>query len=55
MTPEAEALNFIDNIDARMEIIRKAMEQTKPNDFSLRIYALDNRTFYRTEEDNGSE
>ena len=52
MTPEAEALNFIDNADARMEILRKAMEQTKANDFSLRIYALDNRQFYNSEEES---
>ena len=46
-TMEAEILNLIDNIDARVNIIEKALSEVKPGEFSQKIFALDNRVFYR--------
>ena len=47
LTPEAEALNYIDNIDARMNMLKKALSQVKPGEFTSRIFSLDNRSFYK--------
>ncbi len=47
MTPEAEVLNFIDNIDARMNMLNRAMKEVKPGEFTSRIYSLDSRSFYK--------
>ena len=44
---EAEILNFIDNIDARVNIIEKALQDVSEGGFSDRIFALDNRQFYK--------
>ena len=46
-TLEAEILNFIDNIDARVNIIEKALQDVSVGGFSDRIFALDNRQFYK--------
>lgn len=46
MTKEAILLNYIDNIDSKMAIIDKALEEVNPGEFSQRIFALDNRTLY---------
>lgn len=47
MIPEAEALSSIDNLDARMNMIRKVMNEVKPGEFSSRVFSLENRSFYR--------
>lgn len=44
---EAEILHYIDNIDAKMNMIDRALERVKPGEFSERIFALDNRSFYK--------
>lgn len=44
---EAEMIYLIDNIDARMNMINKAIEQVEPGDFSKRVYALENRMIYK--------
>lgn len=46
-TLEAEILNLIDNIDARVNIIDKALSEIKEGEFSTKIFALDNRAFYK--------
>ncbi|MBR2802210.1 MAG: HD domain-containing protein [Erysipelotrichaceae bacterium] len=46
-TMEAEMLNFIDNIDARMNILDKALSQVEPGTFTPKLFALDGRFFYR--------
>ncbi len=46
-TLEAELLTYIDNIDAKVEIINKALADVKPGEFSQRIFAMDNRSFYK--------
>lgn len=50
MLPEAEMLNFIDNIDARMMMMNKHLEQVKPGEFTKRIFPLEGRMMYRREE-----
>ncbi|OLS36521.1 3'-5' exoribonuclease YhaM [Bacillus sp. MRMR6] len=44
---EAEILHYIDNIDAKMNMMERALERVKPGEFTERIYALDNRSFYK--------
>ena len=46
-TLEAELLNLIDNIDARVNTIDKALSETKEGEFTQKIFALDNRVFYK--------
>ncbi len=47
LLPEAEILHYIDNIDARMNILEKAFAQTEEDDFTQKIFALENRMFYK--------
>lgn len=51
MIPEAEMLHMIDNIDARMQTMQKALEPIAPGDFTSRIFALENRSFYKSKYD----
>ena len=48
MIPEAEVLHLIDNLDARMNTIDKAMNATDEGAFTPRIFALENRSFYKS-------
>lgn len=47
MTKEALVLNFADDLDAKMNMLEKAYENTEEGKFTNRIYALDDRTFYK--------
>ncbi|SDY45769.1 3'-5' exoribonuclease [Evansella caseinilytica] len=47
MIREAEILHMIDNIDAKMNMMDRALERVVPGEFSERIYPLDNRSFYK--------
>lgn len=47
MIPEAEILHYIDNIDARMNVLTKAYEGVEKGDFTPRLFALENRAFYK--------
>ncbi|MBS4210705.1 3'-5' exoribonuclease YhaM [Bacillus sp. FJAT-50079] len=47
MIKEAEILHMIDNIDAKMNMLDRAMKRVKPGEFSERIFPLDNRMFYK--------
>lgn len=47
MIPEAEILNLIDNIDARMVMMHEALKEVTPGTFGPRVFALDNRMLYR--------
>lgn len=47
MIPEAEMLHMIDNIDAKMNIVEKAFERLEAGTFSTRIFAMENRSFYK--------
>lgn len=46
-TLEAEVLTYIDNIDAKINIINKAFEEIKEGEFTQKIFAMDNRVFYK--------
>lgn len=50
MTCEAEVLNFIDNLDARMNMLEKALNSVKAGEFTPRIFPLDNRSFYKPKD-----
>lgn len=47
MLKEAEILHYIDNIDAKMNMLDRALGKTKPGEFSERIFPLENRSFYK--------
>ncbi|GGJ74043.1 3'-5' exoribonuclease [Anoxybacillus voinovskiensis] len=47
MVKEAEILHYIDNLDAKMNMMDRALEKVKPGEFTERIFALDNRSFYK--------
>lgn len=47
MIIEAEMLQFVDNIDARVEALTKAFEETDEDSFTSRIFSLENRSFYK--------
>ncbi|MCD8511184.1 MAG: 3'-5' exoribonuclease YhaM [Bacillus sp. (in: Bacteria)] len=44
---EAEILHMIDNFDAKMNMMDRALEQVMPGEFSDRIFPMDNRSFYK--------
>ncbi|AXH99894.1 3'-5' exoribonuclease YhaM [Sporosarcina sp. PTS2304] len=47
MLKEAEILHYIDNIDAKMNMLNRVMSKTAPGEFSERVFPLDNRSFYK--------
>ncbi|MGX9135879.1 3'-5' exoribonuclease YhaM [Rummeliibacillus sp. JY-2-4R] len=47
MLQEAEMLHYIDNIDAKMNTLKRALNKTKPGEFTERLFPLDNRAFYK--------
>jgi len=47
MIKEAEMLHFIDIIDAKMNMLDRALSQVEPGEFTERVFALDNRSFYK--------
>ncbi|WP_010307021.1 3'-5' exoribonuclease YhaM [Kurthia senegalensis] len=47
MLQEAEMLFYIDNIDAKMNMLKRALGKTEPGEFTERLFALDNRSFYK--------
>ena len=46
-TLEAEILNLIDNIDARINTIDKALADVKEGKFTQKLFSLENRVFYK--------
>lgn len=48
MIPEAEVLHLIDNLDARMNTMEKALAANEEGSFTPRIFALENRSLYKT-------
>lgn len=44
---EAEILCFIDNMDARLNTLKAALETTKEGAWTSKLFALDNRQFYK--------
>lgn len=50
--PEAEALFLIDNMDARMNTLRQTLKNVKPGSWSQKVFALDNRQFYKPKKED---
>ncbi|MCF0258557.1 MAG: HD domain-containing protein [Erysipelotrichaceae bacterium] len=50
MIPEAEVLTILDNLDARMVMMKDSVDQTLPGMFGPRVFALDNRMIYRRKD-----
>lgn len=44
---EAEVLHLIDLMDAKINMMNRALKKTKPGEFTERIYPLDNRALYK--------
>jgi len=44
---EAEILHYIDQIDAKMNMLNRSLDKVKPGEFTERLFALDNRSFYK--------
>ena len=47
MLKEAEVLYLIDNLDARINTLDSALAQIKPGEFTPKLFALENRQFYK--------
>ncbi|MCF0245980.1 MAG: HD domain-containing protein [Ileibacterium sp.] len=50
MIPEAEVLTILDNLDARLVMMKDSIDQTLPGMFGPRVFALDNRMIYRRKD-----
>lgn len=44
---EAEIIHYLDQIDAKINMIEDEVSKVEPGDFTSRIWALENRTFYK--------
>lgn len=44
---EAELLHLIDMIDAKMNMLNRALDKVNPGEFTERLFAMDNRAFYK--------
>ncbi len=47
---EAEVLHQIDNLDASMQMMLTALQQTEPGEYTERLFGMDNRRFYLPKE-----
>lgn len=47
MVKEAIILSFIDDLDAKLKMVDKALDETTEGDFSQRLWALDNNVLYK--------
>lgn len=47
MTKEALLLSLIDNLDSKMVIVEKALENVNPGEFSQKVFPLDGRMIYK--------
>jgi 3'-5' exoribonuclease len=47
MVREAEILHYIDNLDAKMNMMDRALSRVKPGEYTERVFALENSSFYK--------
>ena len=47
LTKEALLLSLIDNLDSKMVVINKAIQEVEPGNFYNKVFPLDNRSFYK--------
>ncbi len=52
---EAEILHHLDDLDASIQMMRKALEHTEPGDYTERVFGMDRRNFYRPQEKGQSQ
>ena len=52
MIPEAEVLTLLDNLDARMYMMKQSLDATQPGHFGPRVFALEGRMIYHRKGDN---
>lgn len=50
LTREAMLLSMVDSLDSKMLILDKAYDEVAPGEFTTKIYALDNRSFYKAKK-----
>ena len=50
LTKEALLLSLIDNLDSKMVVVNKAVNDLEPGTFSNKVFPLDNRSFYKPKE-----
>lgn len=50
-TKEALLLSMIDDMDAKMMMLEKAYENVKEGEYTERLFALDNRAFYKSRDE----
>ena len=50
LTKEALLLSMIDNLDSKMLVVDKALEDVAPGEWSQKVFALDGRTFYKAKQ-----
>ncbi len=46
-TAEAEVLSFIDNLDARLNVLEKSLSDLEEGEFTPRMFAMESRKFYK--------
>ena len=46
-TKEALLLSLVDNLDSKMVVVNKALQDVNPGNFSNKVFPLDNRSFYK--------
>ncbi len=51
MLQEAEVLSLVDNLDARMNTLQQALNSTKNGEWTSKLFALENRQFYKPKFD----
>ena len=51
MIPEAEVLSILDNLDARLFMMKESIDATQPGQFGPRVFALENRMLYRRKKE----
>lgn len=51
MIPEAEVLSMVDDLDARLYMMKQSIDVTAPGCFGPRVFALENRMIYRRKEE----
>ena len=52
MVQEAEVLYLIDNMDARLNTLRQALADTKPGEWTQKLFSMDNRQFYKPKDED---
>lgn len=52
LVQEAEVLHLIDLIDAKLNMLNRALDKVEPGEFTERLFAMDNRAFYKPSFEN---